>query len=370
MKKLLFFVTEDWYFVSHRLALAKSARNLGYSVYVVTRCQQHAQLLADMGFIVIPYNAKRSSLNPFTLLLESIVLAKIYREVSPSIVHHVALRPVIVGAISAQLAGIKRVVSSITGMGFLFTEEKRSKNVQRALQWLFPKLLKKSTIIVQNPDDYAVLTETGLAAANIRLIPGVGVDITKYLPRRYQIEENPIVIMMASRLLWDKGVKEFIQAARSLYSSKVRFVLVGKPDQSNPASVHGEDLSSWVTEGIVEYWGHRDDMHNVLPKAHIVCLPSYREGFPKVLLEAMACEIPCITTDVPGCRDAVRDGDNGLLVPARNATALTSAIRKLVEDPKMRTRMGARGRERVVNEFTQERMVDATLAIYQDLLIT
>ena len=371
MKKLLYFVTEDWYFVSHRLQLALMAQQHGYQILVVTRCKEHVQILTEAGFTVIHFATSRRSLNPIVLMSESIALAKLYRALKPSIVHHVALRPVIVGAIAARLAGISTVISAITGMGFLFVEGKRAPIAQSILFWLFPKLLGKGLIIVQNEDDQQLLLRAKIEASRIRLIPGAGVDAVKYCPQKdIREDDKSMVVMMASRLLWDKGVREFVQAARILRRPNLRFVMVGEPDLANPAAVATKDLAEWVNEGAIEHWGHRDDMHNVLVKAQIVCLPSYREGFPKVLLEAMACGLPCVTTDVPGCRAAVRDGDNGLLVRVRDAASLAIAIEKLVCDANLRVRMGQRGRARVLSEFSQERIIEATLTAYSECLAT
>ena len=239
------------------------------------------------------------------------------------------------------------------------------------LFWLFPKLLGKGLIIVQNEDDQQLLLRAKIEASRIRLIPGAGVDAVKYCPQKdIREDDKSMVVMMASRLLWDKGVREFVQAARILRRPNLRFVMVGEPDLANPAAVATKDLAEWVNEGAIEHWGHRDDMHNVLVKAQIVCLPSYREGFPKVLLEAMACGLPCVTTDVPGCRAAVRDGDNGLLVRVRDAASLAIAIEKLVCDANLRVRMGQRGRARVLSEFSQERIIEATLTAYSECLAT
>ncbi|WP_333843179.1 glycosyltransferase family 4 protein, partial [Pelomicrobium sp.] len=220
-------------------------------------------------------------------------------------------------------------------------------------------------VIVQNPDDAAAVRRLGVTPERIRLISGAGVDGELFSPRPEP--DGAPVVMLASRLLWDKGVGEFVEAARRL-AGRGRFVLVGAPDPDNPASVSEADLRGWVSEGVVEWWGAREDMPAVLNQAHIVCLPSYREGLPKVLLEAMACGRPVIATDAPGCRDCVRDGDNGLLVPIRDAGALAGAIARLLDDPALRRRMGERGRERAVEEFSQERVIAATLAVYREAL--
>lgn len=368
MTTLLYFVTEDWYFVSHRFNLALAAQRQGYEVVIVTRCLEYRQLLEKSGFTVIPFEASRRSLNPFALLSEALALANIYRKVSPSIVHHVALRPVVVGAFAARLSGIRCVVSAITGLGFIFVEGNRVPLAQRILFWLFPRLLSRGLTIVQNTDDRDLLLRSGLKPEYLRLIPGAGVDTVQYAPQVRKDNDRRLVVLMASRLLWDKGVGEFIQAARLLRETNLKFVLVGQPDPSNPATVSQADVDAWLAEGVITYLGHRDDMHVVMQEADIVCLPSYREGFPKVLLEAMASGLPCITTDVPGCRAAIRHNDNGLLIPVNDSLALANAISTLAQNEEMRSVMGQRGRTRALEEFSQEQINKMTLLAYQEVL--
>jgi glycosyltransferase involved in cell wall biosynthesis len=370
MKKLLFFVTEDWYFVSHRLSLALAAQTNGYEVIVVTRCRKHQQLLNNAGFTVISFETRRQSLNPFTLLAEAVRLAQLYKTIKPTVVHHVALRPVIVGAIAARLAGVNHVISAITGMGFLFVSDKQASIARRLLSWLFPKLLNGALVIVQNADDKNLLVDSGLDPIKVRLIPGSGVDTEHFIPSMLTHNAAPLVIMMAARLLWDKGVGEFVAAARLLQSPQLRFVLVGQPDPDNPATVSMKDLHGWIAEGLVEHWGHQNDMRTVLQKADVVCLPSYREGLPKILLEAMSCGLPCITTDVPGCRAAVRHDENGLLVPVKDVGELAAAITALAQQPETRLRMGRKGRTMALNEFDQKHIIRATLKTYEDILST
>lgn len=364
--KLLFVVTEDWYFVSHRLALAVAARRAGFDVAVVTRFGRHRRTIEDAGLRAIPFEMNRRGLNPLGLLREALALAGIYRRERPDVVHLVALRPVVAGGLAARFAGVARVVSAVTGMGFLFTDGGRLSWVRRALQRALPWLLAKGLTIVQNDDDARQLAAFGLPPERLRLIPGAGVDTARFAPAASSATVP--VVMMASRLLWDKGVGEFVAAARQLHGSNARFVLVGAVDGDNPASISGAELGRWVTEGAVEWWGHSEDMAATLSQAAIVCLPSYREGLPKALLEAMACGKPCVTTDAPGCREAVRHEDNGLLVPVKDAAALASAIGRLLDHPDQRQRMGARGRERAIGEFSQEKVIQETLAVYREVL--
>lgn len=368
MPKIVFLVTEDWYFVSHRLPLALAARRVGYEVTVVTRCHAHYENISDAGIRVIPFVMQRRGLNPFVLIYEAWQLRGIYRQERPDIVHHVALRPVVVGAVSARFAGVSNMVSAITGMGYLFTSGGRFAVVRQLLQRILPWLLRKGRTIVQNREDLAQLEGFGLDPKCMRLISGVGVDTAYFKPMEGQ--ETQSIVMMASRLLRDKGVMEFVEAARWLSETNVRFVLVGSIDKDNPSSIAKVDIDQWVGAGIVEWWGHSVDMAQTLVLADIVCLPSYREGLPKVLLEAMACGKACVTTDVAGCRDAVRHEDNGLLVPPGDAMALASAIKWLLDNPKRRREMGGRGRERAIREFSQQCVIEATLAIYSEMLRT
>lgn len=368
MPKLLFVVTEDWYFVSHRLALAVAAQSAGFDVAVVTRFGKHRQTIEDAGLRAIPFEMNRRGLNPLTLLREALALAGIYRRERPDVVHHVALRPVVVGGLAARLAGIRRTVSAVTGMGFLFTDGGRLPWVRLAMQRVLPWLLSRGLTIVQNDDDARQLVACGLPMARLRLILGAGVDTERFAPGLASAAATAPVVLMASRLLWDKGVGEFVEAARRLRGRGARFVLVGAPDADNPASITDADLNQWLAEGVLEWWGHSEDMATTLSRADLFCLPSYREGLPKVLLEAMACGKACITTDTPGCRDAVQHKDNGLLVPVKNAEALSAAIGRLLDDPVECRRMGARGRERAVGEFSQERVIETTLAVYLEAL--
>lgn len=365
MARLVFLVSEDWYFVSHRLPLAVAAREAGYAVTVITRCNVKCEAIRAAGIEVVPFAMARQGLNPLGLLREVWQLARLYRRFAPDIVHHVALRPVVVGGLAARLAGVRGVVSAIAGMGYVFTEG-RKRWLAAVLRALLRPSLKQGWVIVQNPDDARAVAKLMAGTGRIRLIPGAGVDVVRFSPQPEP--EGMPVVMLASRLLWDKGIGEFVEAARRLHGH-ARFVLVGAPDPGNPASVPDATLRGWVNEGLVEWWGAREDMPAILNGAHVVCLPSYyREGLPKVLLEAMACGRPLITTDAPGCRDCVRDGENGLLVPVKDVPALAEAIERLLADAALRRRMGARGRERAVREFSQERVIEETLAVYREIL--
>lgn len=363
MPKLIFVVSEDWYFVSHRLNLAARARAEGFDVVVCTRDSGQTTVIEATGARVVAFAQRRRGLNPIGLLREAWSLARIYRSEKPDIVHHIALRSVVIGEMAAWLSGVGARVSAITGLGFLFTGEDRNRLARSVLRRLMPLLLAKSEVIVQNSDDARLLIATGVASKRIHLIAGAGVDTAQFSPAATQ--SSKLVVMLASRMLWDKGVGEFVEAARLLKNENTRFVLVGMTDQDNPTCISPDQLAAWQSDGLIEWWGHQSNMAQCLNQADIVCLPSYREGLPKVLLEAMACAKPCIATDVPGCRDAVTDNDNGLLVPVRDPVALADAIADLLANTEARSRMGQRGRDRAVEEFGAQKITDQTFAIYQ-----
>ena len=363
--KLLFFVTEDWYFCSHRLALAVAAREAGFGVVVVTRVREHGEVIRRAGLDLIPFEISRRGLNPFRELGALTRLTDLYRREKPDLVHHVAMKPVLYGTLAARLAGVPHIVNALAGMGWLFTSASlMARFIKPLVALTFRFLLRQTSVIVQNPDDAALMAGIGLGRT--RLIRGSGVDAKAFRPG---IEPNgtPLVVLPA-RMLWDKGVGEFVEAARQLKARGVVacFALVGEPDPENPASVSKAQLAAWHAETVVEWWGQRANMPQILAQAHVVCLPSYREGLPKALLEAAACGRPIVTTNVPGCREIVRDGDNGLLVPVCDAPALAEALARLIADPDMRRRMGERGRALVVGEFSQERVIAETLAVYRE----
>ena len=361
--KLLYLVTEDWYFCSHRLPLAIAAKEAGFDVAVVTRVREHRKLIEDAGLRLIPFEISRRGMNPLRELPTVIRLAALYRREKPDLVHHVAMKPVLYGSLAARLANVKHVVNAIAGLGWLYTTGDRSKKILRAaVRGLFKWALKGSAIIVQNPDDMGQLKGMGLE--QLHLIRGAGVNTQLFRP--CDEPQGPACVMLVSRMLWDKGVGEFVAAARLLKQEGIaaRFVLVGGLDPGNPAAIPESQLRLWNKEGAIEWWRQRNDMANVLAQAHIACLPSYREGLPKSLLEAAACGLPIVTTDAPGCREVVENDVNGLLVPVKDSTALASAIKKLILDPTLRRRMGAASRERAVREFSQDQVIEQTLAVY------
>ena len=364
---LLLLITEDWYFRSHRLDLARAARDAGMKVSVATLAQDNGKWIKDEGFKYVPIPfVKGSRLHPLAPLSAVIKLAHLYRQEQPDIVHHVALMPIVYGSWAARLAGIPAVVNAFAGLGSTFIADGwRWPIVRVALK----ASLRNSRIVVQNKEDCEqLIRERIIARAQATIICGVGVDLSAFKPVA-EPEGIPIIIQ-ACRMLWDKGVGEFVQAARLLKQEGIpaRCVLVGKIVKDNPSRISENQVRAWEREGVVEWWGHRDDMATVLASAHVVVLPSYREGFPKVLLEACASGRPIIATAVPGCREIVRDGENGFLVPPKDPKTLAKAITVLLKNPAVRIRMGSRGREIAVGEFSAGQISRQTLAVYRELL--
>lgn len=367
--RLLFVVTEDWYFVSHRLQLAKAALAQGYEVAIATRVGRHGDVIRNAGIRLIPFELSRRSGNPFA---EIWALFRLYRRERPRLVHHVAMKPVMFGAIAARLHGRVVQVNAIAGLGWLFTSSHWPMRLIRPiLHWVMARLLscRHSLTIVQNTEDAEVLKQAGVAADHIRLIHGAGVDINVFHP--VLNPSQPPCVMLAARMLWAKGVGEFVEAARMLAMRGVeaRFVLVGEPDPANPAAISEAKLREWHGKSSVEWIGRREDMPSVWQSAHIACLPSYyREGLPKCLLEAAACGLPIVTTDSPGCREVIVDGIEGLLVPPREVEALADALERLIRHPELRKQMGAKARERAIRIFSEEQVITATLSVYAEAL--
>ncbi len=372
MKRLLFIVSEDWYFVSHRLHLAETAIRAGYRVGVLTRITRHRERIVSAGIEVIDWNLNRRSRNPLTELSAVARLIGAVRNFRPDLIHAVALKPVLYAALAARLVGPKARVFALGGLGFVFSSARTAVRLLRPLVVGAFRLAltgKNTRLILQNPDDLKLLTSAGVIdAARVRLIRGAGVDTEAFRPRTER-DGEPLVILPA-RMLWDKGVGEFVSCARKLRQSGLvaRFALVGEPDEHNPECVPEEQLRQWVQAGDVEWWGRCDEMPAVYAGAHVVCLPSYREGLPKALLEAASCARAIVTYDASGCREIVEDRKNGILVPIKDEHRLAEAIAELVRNAELRREMGAAGRAKVLREFSQEYIAAQTLEVWKEVL--
>jgi glycosyltransferase involved in cell wall biosynthesis len=370
--RLVIFVSEDWYFWSHRLSLAREALQAGFEVTVVTRLSTYGEVIKKMGFKLEPINMTRQTRNAIAEVVSLWDIIKIFRRLQPDIVHNVAIKPIIYGSIAARIAGVQGLVNTLAGLGWAFgSGSKKARILRLFLSIAFRFLLNKGFITVQNPDDQALLFKIGISPSRIVVIPGSGVELKNFVPSAEL--DGEMVVLLASRMIWEKGVQEFVKAATILHERGVnaRFVLVGAPDPQNPSSIPESQLKKWQTNGHIEWWGHRDNMPMVFHQSNIVCLPSYyREGVPKILIEAASCGRAIVTTDAPGCREIVGHGKNGLLVRPRDPLALADAINYLIENPGMRRRMGKVGRKIVEAEFSMESVIQKNLEIYKTLLKT
>ena len=370
--KLLYLVSEDWYFVSHRLPLAIAAKAAGFDVSVATRVQHHGDTIREAGLELISIAFARAGLRPLRELRSIGELIALYRREAPDLVHNVALKPVIYGTIAARIARSRGIVNALMGLGWVFSSDSlKARTLLPIVRLALRSALSgpRTRVIVQNADDAALLANEGLARPEyICLIRGSGVD-----PSNYAVERPPTdvpLVVLPARLLADKGVIEFLDAALMLTKEGVRarFALVGAPDAGNPAALNAEKIEALASAAGVEIWGWREDMPRVFAQAGIVCLPSYREGLPKALLEAAASARAIVAADVPGCREIVRPGQNGWLVPPRDSVALAIALREAITQPDLCARLGAAGRTIVEREFSLEVVIAQTLAVYQKLV--
>lgn len=368
--KLLFLVTEDWYFCSHRLPPARAARDAGFDVVVATRVGRHAAAITAEGFRLVPIGLRRSSRNPLREFWAIAELVRIYRRERPTVVHHVALKPTLYGSIAARLTRVPRIVNALAGLGFVFTSDVLlARLVRTAVVPAFRLLLnvKGGVVIVQNPEDQMHIAAGIVAPERLRLIRSSGVDLRRF--RTSPERCGTPVVLLASRMLWAKGIGEFVEAAELLKAQgmSARFVLVGSSDTENPGAVPVKQLEVWRDSGVIEWWGERDDMPEVLAKASVVCLPStYGEGVPKTLLEAAACGRAIVATDAPGCREIVKHEINGLLIPLRDPVRLATAVSRLLSDRALRLTMGKAGRALAEADFSEGVIAAQTLAVYQE----
>jgi glycosyltransferase involved in cell wall biosynthesis len=369
-RKILYLVSEDWYFISHRIPMARAAQAAGYEVHVATRVGDFAEQIRKEGFLLHPIHWRRGSMNPLRLCAAIMETRQVYKNVRPDLVHHVAVVPTVIGSIAALGLPIIRL-NALAGLGFAFTSDKASARILRPmarhlLRWLLKR--PNSTVLVQNPDDYAVVTGLGVPKQSIALIAGSGVDVDVLTP----LPEPPgtFTAGYVGRLLDDKGVRTLVRAHEMLAQRgiTIKTLLAGEPDPSNPASIPEHVLARWKRIPNLQLLGHVDDIRNVWAQAHVAVLPSRREGLPKSLLEAAACGRPLVATDVPGCREIARNGVNALLVPWDDPTALAAAIERLVKDPDLRSRFGAASRQIAVSEYSSRRVASDTAALYARLL--
>jgi glycosyltransferase involved in cell wall biosynthesis len=372
--RLLFVANVPWAFAMHRLPIALMARERGADVHVASGVGDGIDDILSAGF---PFHALPLTRRPFAPVrdVQAIgAIARLYKRLQPDVVHHVTLKPVVYGSIAARMARVPAVVNAFAGLGTVFASRSIGGRLRRsAVLHLITRALQlpRQTVVFENNDDRVLLADAGAVPVDRTLvIAGIGVDTKEYYP--VTETEGSVSVVLASRMLREKGVEYFVEAARRLKQDGVtaRFVLVGTPDPFNPGSLSEAQLRSWDSEGIVEWQGFRRDMPRVLQEASIVCLPTYyREGVPRVLMEAAACGRPLVTTDMPGCRDIVQNEVNGLIVPIHDVDRLAAALKRLIVDRELRARLGIASRALAEKEFALPRVLDQFWQLYSTLRV-
>lgn len=373
-RKILLIANTDWYLYNFRISLAKRLAQEAWHVALASPPGRFAPRLSASGLHWHALAFDRKDAYPHRELGFLLRLQRLYRAERPDIVHHFTMKPLLYGTFVARISKVPIVINSVAGLGTLFMAKGGWANLRRGLaiasaRWVLASPRVRVVFEHAGDRDY-FLARRMVAPGRAHLIRGVGVDLDRFSPTP-EPQGEPLV-MMVSRLLWDKGVAEFVEAAREIRTRRpgARMILVGEPDYGNPTSITSEQAQSWVEEGVIEWWGYREDMPNVYAASHVVVLPSYGEGIPTVLLEAGASGRAIVATDIPGCRELVRHGASGLLVPVGDASALAQAICRLIEDPEMRKRMGREGRSLVERSFGQESIDQQMLQLYEEALET
>jgi glycosyltransferase involved in cell wall biosynthesis len=374
--KLIFFANTEWYLFNFRLGLAKYLRDHGAEVVMVSPSGPYGRKLEAEGFRWIPVPMARRSLNPLREAWLLWRLIRIYQTEKPDITHHFTIKCVVYGGLAARLVRVRGIVGAVAGMGFVFASQQALARLLRPVVRTLLRIAlggRNCRLVLQNPDDRDALISSGIADPNrMRLIPSSGVDTKRFVPSvKDKDPDRTKNVLLAARLLWEKGIAEYVAAAKQLKKSglKVEFLLAGEPDAGNPNSVQAEQVDAWREEGVIRPLGHIEDMATLLREIDVMTLPSfYREGVPRSLIEAAAAGLPIITTDTPGCRDVVEHNVNGFLVPARDNDALAEALRKVLEDPILAARMGAAGRVKALTEFDERLVFARTMDAYRELV--
>lgn len=372
--KIIYFVSEDWYFYSHRLPIARAAKKNRYEVVVVTKVNKHDKLILQEGFKLIPIKLNRRGKNPFIELKIIFKLFQIFQKEKPDIIHNVALKPVIYGSITAFFLKRTCIVNALAGLGYIFSGDNASKSFYRTVFISIYKLIfmrEKSIGLFQNPEDKNLFISKKILPFNRAvLIKGSGVDVKKYAHKE-EVDGSVVKILIASRMLWSKGIGDLIKASHLLAKKNIIFktIIVGKPDECNPDSIPLEKLKEWDKLDYVEYLGYQNNMQNIIKNSNIVALPTtYGEGVPKFLIEAVSSGRAIVTNNEPGCKEIVKNNVNGFLVESKNIQSLAEALETLILDRDLRVKFGKAGRKIVENEFSEEIVIEKTLNLYKSLL--
>lgn len=371
--KVVLFANTDWYLWNFRRSLALALHQAGHEVLLLSPDGPYGERLRALGVRWQALPMDRRSLHPLREARLLLHLWRLLRRERPQLVHGFTIKCAVYGSLAARLAGVPARVNAVAGMGYVFTSADRRARVLRPLvRRLFRPAFagRQARLILQNPDDVALFAGSGLVdPAAIRLIPGSGVDCARFAPDPARTPGPRVRVLLPARLLWDKGLAEYAEAARLLraWQAPVDLLLAGEPDPGNPAAVPEATVRAWVAQGLLQWLGHVQDMPALLRTVDVVALPSYREGLPKGLIEAAACGCALVATDVPGCREVVEHEVDGLRVPVRDAPALAQAIARLAADPGLRARLGAAARAKAEARFDERSVVRATLAVYREL---
>ena len=368
--RLIYLVTEDWYFISHRLPMARAARAAGFDVHVATRVDRHGTAITAEGFHLHPISWQRGSLDPRDFVRVLREVRRLYRKLKPDLAHHVALPATVVGSLAA--AGLPTMcLNAMTGLGTMFISDAPKMRLARltlrpALRALLGRA--RSAVLVQNLDDRALVEKLGVSAERIAVIPGSGVDTEGLRP--LPEPGGPVTIAFVGRLVASKGIRAVVEAHARLVArgQEIKLLIAGVPDPANPGAIGADEIEQWRRQTNVSYLGFVEDIAALWARAHIAVLPSHREGLPLSLLEAAACARPLIATDVPGCRDIARPNLNAFLVPLGDVEALARAIERLAADADLRRRFGQAGRQLVEQEFSSKRIGDDMVTLYRRLL--
>ncbi len=366
--RVLFVVTEDWYFCSHRLPIARALKQAGYDVAIACRVDRHGPTIEAEGFRLFPIALSRRSLNPFHLIAAIGRIRRVLRDFRPDVIHNVALKPAVLGSLAARLERVPACINAIAGLGFVFSSASMKARLLRPVLTLTLRLLlRQCHVIVQNDDDGSTLTARGIVAPDrVTVIRGSGVDLARFQPTPEPA--GPVRAVMVSRMIAEKGVRDLADAARLLKAqgNDLRILLAGQPDAENPSAIAAGELEGWAREGILEYLGHVGDVAALWRQSHIGVLPSYyAEGVPLALIEAAAAGRPLVACAGPGLSDIAVADVSALVVPARDPEALATALARLAGDAALRARLGAGARRLAEDRFSAERVVAETLALYR-----
>jgi glycosyltransferase involved in cell wall biosynthesis len=369
MAKILYVANTSWYLYNFRLSLMQTMQSLGWQVLAAAPLDRFSRKLEEQGIKFFDLTMDRKGTNPLVDLRLLYRLWRLHRLEAPDLVHHFTIKPTVYGSLAAKLALVKGVVNSITGLGYIFIHGGAMQQIAKVLYKC--ALRPPAETIFENSQDRDFFLDNSLIQANrTHLIYGTGVDMHFFDGAGNADDAGTITFLCMGRMLWDKGIAEFVRAAEEVKRGNpaTRFVLLGGSDPGNPAAVPPTWLEARQAQGQVEWIDHVEDVRPYLAQAHVVVLPSYREGFPKSLLEAASMGKPLIATNVPGCRDIVIDGINGLLVPARDHQELARAMLTLAGNPALRLAMGQAGRARVKELFDESIVIRKTLGVYARVL--